>query len=102
MRYVDADEIIRKQRDLIRRTCDEVYANDWQHPLILAMASMYGIVVDAPTIEPVKHGKWINGDCSECGFPIPTDDRIDYIAEADVHYCYNCGAKMDGEVNETD
>lgn len=52
-----------------------------------------------PVIDPVKHGKWINGDCSECGFSIPTDDRIDYIAEADVHYCYNCGAKMDGETN---
>lgn len=48
-------------------------------------------------VDPIKQGRWINGDCSECEFPIPTDGRIDYIAEADVHYCYNCGAKMDGD-----
>ena len=51
----------------------------------------------APAIDTVKHGKWINGDCSECGYPIPTDDRIDFIKKDEVHYCYNCGAKMDGE-----
>ena len=53
-------------------------------------------VKNSPTVDTVKRGKWINGDCSECGFPIPTDDRIDFIQKDEVHYCYNCGAKMDG------
>lgn len=50
-------------------------------------------VIDAV---PVRHGHWTEeGDCSECGMPIPTDDRLDYIAKEEVAYCYYCGAKMD-------
>ena len=68
----------------------------------------------APTIDavPVVHGHWnkiannncgvVYGcQCSECGeecyFPdwvIDEDDEDSYIAM--MHYCYNCGAKMDG------
>lgn len=52
---------------------------------------------NAPTIDPVKHGRWIKdelitGTCSVCGW-----DAI--FAETDVvgmSYCPNCGAKMDG------
>lgn len=59
---------------------------------------------DAPTIEaePVRHGKWvrcfedwrqgIEGDeCSACGFKLYGS----YIKS--LHYCPNCGAKMDLE-----
>lgn len=52
----------------------------------------------APTIDPVKHGRWIKGTsfggvrCSEC----------DYGSIIMLHYsskyCPNCGARMDGEV----
>ena len=101
MRPLDADEIIKKQRDLARRTCDEVYANDWHNPVILGMASMYGIVADAPTIDLVKHGKWFIDDdfnsltfgcykCSECG-----------EWYHDKHnYCPYCGAKMESDDKE--
>lgn len=53
----------------------------------------------APTIEaePVRHAKYdAAGDCTNCGFPIPTDDRIDAIFEEEIRYCYHCGSKMDG------
>jgi len=36
-------------------------------------------------------------DCSECGYPIPTDNRLDYIDKSEVRYCYYCGAKMEVE-----
>jgi hypothetical protein len=52
-------------------------------------------VIDAvPTIDPIKHGKWIiNSDgfypyCSECGF---RPER--YM----TRYCPGCGRRMDGE-----
>jgi len=54
---------------------------------------------DAPTVDPVKHGRWINANeglwntvevlkCSVCG---EIDNRM-YRSDA---YCPNCGAKMD-------
>lgn len=64
---------------------------------------------DAPTIDAVEvvHGEWIpfqrpNGGyytgCSICSFPMPTDSMCDFMDETDNRFCYNCGAKMDGEV----
>ena len=50
-----------------------------------------------PTIDPVKHGRWIDDSqdgkgmwflCSECGESAPEVEPWDY--------CPNCGAKMDG------
>ena len=52
-------------------------------------------IVDA---EPIRHGRWvldvgIGLYCSECGIDIGDDfDWLDF-----VHYCPNCGAKMDKE-----
>ena len=47
-------------------------------------------------VAPVRHGRWgKDNDCSECGCQ-PWFER-------DIHtlnYCPNCGAKMDGEVEE--
>lgn len=59
-------------------------------------------IKNAPTVdaEPVRHGKWIlwrdlNGikrcKCSEC---------IVSYGNMDTPYCPNCGAKMDGEMEE--
>lgn len=56
-------------------------------------------IMDAPTIDAVKHGVWeiyvismFDGEgcrCSECGFEgVPYWD-----------FCPNCGARMDGEEN---
>ena len=52
-------------------------------------------VIDAV---PVRHGRWTEeGKCSECGTPIPTDNRLDYIPRDEVAYCYFCGADMRGD-----
>ena len=63
---------------------------DINRGLIMAMNA----VADVPTIDPVKHGKWIEylivdgiKQCSVCGVL-----RIE-----DSNYCPNCGARMDGE-----
>lgn len=65
----------------------------------------YDDIKNAPTIDPVKHGRWINaypeiepnpmfmyGICSECGFEQSISDKL--------NYCPNCGAKMDEEEQE--
>ena len=53
-------------------------------------------VVNAPTIEPVKHGEWVASrigestswfvECSKCHVVMPP---VNYT------YCPNCGARMD-------
>ena len=61
----------------------------------------YGYVIrvedidHAPTIDPVKHGRWIEhgkdeNRCSLCGWGVWVNTN---------NYCPNCGAKMD-EVSE--
>ena len=60
-----------------------------------------GIISEAPSVdaEPVRHGRYdAGGDCTVCGYPMPTDDRCDAIFPDEIKYCYNCGAKMDAEV----
>lgn len=57
------------------------------------------IIESVPTIDPVKHGKWLNTStdipnllmnvCSECGFQYPSAIRPRF------NYCPNCGARMD-------
>ena len=53
-------------------------------------------------VAPVRHGRWIDGD-PYC--PICRKDKFRGL-DADVwsdwqpDYCPNCGAKMDGELNE--
>lgn len=58
------------------------------------------IVFDAPTIDPVKKGKWLwnladNGwadhTCSECGWTKNTDIHVGL----GYKFCPNCGAKME-------
>lgn len=44
-------------------------------------------------VTPVRHGKWgkVN-ECSECGCQPWYERDIHFL-----HYCPNCGARMDGE-----
>lgn len=59
-----------------------------------------GMLMDIPSadVAPVRHGRWIDTDrygfpvveCSECGAQTGT---------LNFPYCFNCGAKMDEEVD---
>ena len=55
-------------------------------------------IKDAHTVDAVEvaHGRWVDGLCSMCGYPIPTDSKYDCVDEDDCVFCYHCGAKMDG------
>ena len=55
-----------------------------------------------PTVER-KKGKWIDGQCSECGCDIPAY-IIDWKwqKDMDAKFCPMCGARMErGEANES-
>lgn len=50
-----------------------------------------------PVIEERKHGRWKDGCCTVCGEPAATDTHRDFLDVSEQHYCYNCGAIMDGK-----
>lgn len=60
-------------------------------------------VEQAPTVEECKHGHWEGGGayyCSNCNSYAATDVFGGGLDITEQHYCYNCGAKMDGKEGE--
>lgn len=98
MRLIDADALekkLQKQR--------EIYINlDMKGAEHLLVHDFLRYVWEAPTIDPVRHGRWIEHEdeedtahahCSGCGW-VARYYETDIVNEA--NYCPNCGAKMDG------
>ena len=66
-------------------------------------AFIIGVLEEVPTIDPVKHGKWIGKAldnfrkyevvCSECGARY-VGNYDAYDEPDDFNYCPNCGARM--------
>ena len=87
---------------------DEVYegmSEEEEHE-----AYIYGQIIraidDAPSVTPKpRTGKWIKHntghsvyyDCSLCGCAAPCTETADKILWKMANYCYDCGAKMEGE-----
>ena len=40
--------------------------------------------------------------CPVCGYLFPTDDRADYIPADEIEFCYHCGAKLKGLVDDNE
>lgn len=97
MQLIDRDALNKEFRDFVRASNNSDFepTPNWNDAVSL--------VGSAPTVdaEPVRHGHWIWKErkgireawyqCSEC-------NAYD-LREIDVtsHYCWACGAKMDGE-----
>ncbi len=91
MRLIDADE--RKQ---------QIESPYTEYPIMIQIRkALKDFIDDAPTIDPVRHGKWISVPhkkariCSVC----ECDEPYKFADEnADVFdYCPRCGAKMDAK-----
>lgn len=109
MRLIDADEFIKRLKDDSVK-CSKKLSNNLpeQEEEFLKWAIHFdGIYIDCinamPTIDTEKHGLWkIEQEnivvpmycftCSVCGEMFCDEDK--YIV-ASMHYCMNCGAKMD-------
>lgn len=70
-------------------------------PLEHRSPKLRALILEQPTadVEPVRHGRWEGKTykCSLCG------KWIDPLqGDADMNYCPNCGAKMDGEEQENE
>lgn len=51
--------------------------------------------IPAADVAEVRHGRWIDGVCSECGFDAMYYKGIPVQVYTD--YCPSCGARMDEE-----
>jgi hypothetical protein len=51
----------------------------------------------AADVAPVKHARWEDGKCTNCGAWSASDTYRDYLDESDQTYCYACGARMDAK-----
>lgn len=52
-------------------------------------AYIIGVLEGLPTIDPVKHGRWVCGCCDQCGYILHSTGL--------TNYCPNCGAKVEGK-----
>lgn len=102
MKLIDADELLKHEGNFFDLA---------EGHMFFAVATDY--IKMAPTIDPVKHGRWIeqkvthednrvstiiadwqSAKCSNCG-KYHTTPYLYYFNN--YNYCPNCGAKMDGE-----
>ena len=95
MRLIDADE--RKQ---------QIESPYTEYPIMIQIRkALKDFIDDAPTIDPIKHGKWLTTEafphhiyCSECSKTYIPNDRWQIWIDGDLprDYCPHCGARMDG------
>ena len=65
-----------------------------------ALNVFQGLIDKAPIVEERKHGHWEGGGayyCSNCNSYAATDVFGGGVDITEKHYCYNCGAIMDGK-----
>lgn len=106
MRLIDADEAVKAVHDefdecLVWDESGEATANEFEN-----------IILQMPTVDPVKHGHWRERDfgliCSECNHYTETmyDEPFNNEfgkgwALKRPYYCGYCGARMDEVKDET-
>lgn len=92
MRLVDADALRQAMYHEAFETDSDM--QKWDSGCWIRYKMFEKHIETAPTIDPVKHGKWTEIDikdykalCSECGTWSPVMGK----------FCPECGARMDGE-----
>lgn len=103
MRLIDANALMNSFREYMTERFDRDRCAHEENCKTCEGRCLWQTVVSAaPTVDAVYvvHGYWTKDDrCSECGADIPSDSWRDYIDKSECHYCYSCGAKMDGDEN---
>lgn len=101
MRLIDADEL---QKFPIRIDHYDTEHGDLNFVLGIETALEYADNMPTIDAEPVKHAHWIKTlspyhfKCSLCR----VIENIKYHSVEDHKFCWYCGAKMDGEIEEAE
>lgn len=99
-RLIYANELIEEIDDIIENiNFSSPYQND-NHLIVEGLERARDCVLDACTVDAVEvvHGRWIHDnpwlygfECDQCGKWLLPEGGT-----ADMNYCPNCGARMDG------
>ena len=102
--YIDKDKLIDRFDELCNTICQ--YSKK-QRAVMCSSCELgiaFDVVDDFPTedVQPVKHGRWIDGDyrcvtavCSKCKH-LRLGNGAKFATRIAL-YCEHCGARMDGE-----
>lgn len=96
--YIERAVAIKKFENY-RRDCEE--ENDERAAQIFEDCVSELMALPAADGAEVRHGRWKNGICTDCGFDIRCltngeNDLEEWVWEG-LDYCPNCGARMDKE-----
>ena len=95
MPLIDRGALMEELRDMLcSETMSKHLSQDDCFSVRVGIKKAMQMVGNAPTIDPVRHGRWIGtygATCNLCGYI----DVAAYIGEK-PSYCPSCGAKMDG------
>ena len=112
MRLIDADALLRDIESEINKKTKVILLADYNYFYCAGMRNVIKLVKRLPTVDPVKHGRWIHIDelpsggyfkCSECNRQIflNFEWKVSFENPADEYrYCPGCGARMDGDAND--
>ena len=97
MRLIDADELI-EQMEADGEHIEDAICKLMHYAFIRDIKSQ-------PTIDPVKHGRWIRewdmrGNISDVVYSCSVCEAMQQLHK--TNYCPNCGALMDGEADHDD
>ena len=95
MRLVDADALMQTYAKFVAPSNNSDFENEptWNDAVSL--------LESAPTVDPVKHGHWIDRAKSILGLPTEAcSECAEWSVGYKKDYCPHCGAKMDEVQNE--
>ena len=93
--YISREEVIKKIKSCISAADDA-----WESGYNTAMTEImeYFKHIPAADVEPVKHGKWEQDICTNCGKSLEELFEGEfYYDREELHFCPNCGARMEGD-----
>ena len=98
MHLIDLDEL--KKFPIRADNYDKKHGNE---NFVMGIEAVLEYAENLPTVdaEPVRHGRWVNGECTNCKHNLielcsGEDYELDMYAEFDAEFCPFCGARMDG------
>lgn len=103
--YISRDVALRQ----LNATCLATGCNNYKG--VMCRACAYADAMDvieaipAADVQPVKHGKWghgwEHGKCTNCEKSLEDLFEGDFYYDCEeLHFCPNCGARLDGDKNE--
>lgn len=104
-KYIDREALLNRLEESPDTWWKGLGRSWWAHSVILK-DNFVRLIREAPTADvvEVKHGYWTahpaSYECSICEnefFVEGYAEDYDAVEDWDLHYCPNCGAKMDGE-----